>query len=142
MRAQFRSRSVLLGLGLAALVSARQAKADSGETQIYGVWKGQSVVVAKSSVAKDEVVVWYISPTKDPAKVKIKADKIVNGRAITMGVSDWDYDKSQKTITWKIRLGVWKLTLDGNTLKGTLTLNDQTVFRRVSLEKSTASRAS
>jgi hypothetical protein len=148
MRAQLARPSLALRFGLAVCglaittaTAASYAKADPGKSQIYGEWKGQSIVVAKDSAAKDEVQVWHISPTKDPSKVKIKADRIVNGRSITMGIGDWDYDKSKKTITWKTRLGVWQLTLDGNTLKGTLTLNDQTVFRRVSLEKSAAAHA-
>ena len=81
---------------------------------------------------------WHISKSKEPGKVRIRADRIVNGRSITMGVSDWDYDKTKKTIAWKTKLGVWQLTADGNKMNGTLTLNDQTVFRRVSLKKSTS----
>ena len=126
-------------LGLVVMVQAlAETKADADdESQIFGEWKGESIVVAKSSAAKDEVQVWHISKSKEPGKVRIRADRIVNGRSITMGVSDWDYDKTKKTITWKTRLGVWQLTADGNTMRGTLTLTDKTVFRRVSLKKST-----
>jgi hypothetical protein len=147
MRSQFArpwvgalSGLALCGLLIVSPATAAQPKSDSDESQIFGEWKGESIVVAKGSAAKDEVVVWHISPTKEPGKARVKADKIVNGRTITMGVSDWDYDKSKQTITWKVRLGVWQLRLDGKTLKGTLTLNDQSVFRRVSLEKSVPPR--
>jgi hypothetical protein len=118
---------------------AAEAKADAGdESQLFGDWKGESIVVAKSSVARDEVVVWHISRAKEPGKVKVTADKIVNGRSITMGTSEWVYDKTKKTISWKTHVGEWKLSVDGNTMKGTLTLPDRTVFRRVSLQRSGA----
>ena len=136
--AAFRGWVSLCGLSILAAAVGAVAKAEGDEQALFGDWKGQSIVVAKNSVAKDEQVVWHISPTKDAAKVRVKGDKIVNGRTITMGVGDWDYDKSNKTIRWKIPQGMWKVALDGNHLKGTLTLKDKTVFRRVSLEKSLA----
>jgi hypothetical protein len=133
--------TLLAGLVISLLLMTHVALAATedrdDESQIFGEWKGESIVVAKSSAAKDEVQVWHISKAKEPRKVRVKADRIANGRSITMGVSDWDYDKTKKTITWKTRLGVWQLTADGNTMRGTLTLTDKTVFRRVSLKKST-----
>jgi hypothetical protein len=129
--------AALVVAGLLILVAASAAKADADdESQLFGDWKGESIVVAKSSVAKDEVVVWHIAKAKEPGKVRVTADKIVNGKPITMGTGDWDYDESKKTITWKNKAGVWKLSVDGDTMKGTLTLTDRTVFRRVSLQKS------
>jgi hypothetical protein len=128
---------VICGLLITVTAPATEAKADGDdESPLFGDWKGESIVVAKGSAAKDEVVVWHISKAKEPGKVRVTADKIVNGQSITMGTGDWDYDKSKKTITWKNKVGVWKLSVDGDTMKGTLTLADRTVFRRVSLQRS------
>ena len=140
MRAQLARSLVVLqaGLvicGLVIMVTAWAAEADD-ESRLFGDWKGESIVVAKSSVAKDEVVVWHISKAKEAGKLRVTADKIVNGRSITMGTGDWDYDKTKQTITWKNKVGLWKLSVDGDTMKGTLTLTDRTVFRRVSLQRS------
>jgi hypothetical protein len=133
----FHAGLVLGFLLITVRASAAEARADADdESRLFGDWKGESIVVAKSSVAKDEVVVWHISRAKEPGKVTVTADKIVNGQSITMGTGDWVYDKTKKTITWKSKVGVWKLSVDGNTMKGTLTLPDRTVFRRVSLQRS------
>jgi hypothetical protein len=144
MRAQLARSLVVLQTGLViggllimAAASAALARANADdESQLLGDWKGESIVVAESSVAKDEVVVWHISKAKEAGKVRVTADKIVNGRSITMGTSEWVYDRTKRTITWKNKVGVWKLSVDGNTMKGTLTLTDRTVFRRVSLQRS------
>lgn len=131
----------ICGLSIIATALAAGAKAGAGdESQLFGDWKGESVVVARSSIAKDEVVVWHISRAKDPGKVNVTADKIVNGKTITMGTSDWEFDKTTTSITWKTNGGVWQLTATGNRMNGTLTLTDQTVFRRVSLERADSAR--
>jgi hypothetical protein len=113
-----------------------EADTADDESRLLGDWKGESLVADKNSAAKDEVVVWHITRANEPGKVSIKADKIVNGKAITMGTSVWTYDKAQKTIVWENRVGVWKLTVKGDTMEGTLTLHSGQVFRRVSLRKS------
>jgi hypothetical protein len=126
----------LLIVGTALAAEARPDADD--ESRLFGDWKGESIVVARGSIAKDEVVVWHISKAKEPGKVWVTADKIVNGRSITMGASEWVHDQTKKTITWKTKVGVWKLSVDGDTMKGTLTLPDRTVFRRVSLRRSSS----
>jgi hypothetical protein len=128
---------VISGLLIMVPTLTAEATADAGdESQLFGDWKGASIVVANSAVARDERVVWHISKAKEPGKVRVTADKIVNGQSITMGTGDWVYDKTKKTITWKSKVGVWNLSVDGDTMKGTLTLTDRTVFRRVSLQRS------
>jgi hypothetical protein len=123
------------GQGQTSGKAGREAEADD-ESRLAGDWKGESVVVAKGTAAKDEVVIWHITKASEPGKVSVTADKIVNGKAITMGSGVWTYDKSQKAIVWESRVGVWRMTIKGDTMGGTLTLKDGTVFRRVSLERS------
>jgi hypothetical protein len=102
-----------------------------------GDWKGESIVVAKNTAAKDEMVVWHIARGSKPGKVFVTADKIVDGKLITMGRGwEWEYDKAKKTIVSARQGRVWRLTIKGNTMEGTLTEANQTVFRRVSLKRS------
>jgi hypothetical protein len=107
------------------------------ESRLVGDWKGESIVVAKNTAAKDEVVVWHIARGSKPGKVFITADKIVDDKAITMGRGwEWEYDKTQKTIVSAQQGRVWRLNVKGNSMEGTLTEADQTVFRWVSLKRS------
>ena len=105
------------------------------EVGLVGDWKGQSLVQAKNSPAKDEIVVWHVNKAKSPDHLVVRADKIVNQKAISMGTLEFTYDKSQNVIVCRYEQGVWNLQIKGKKMEGTLTLPDQTVLRRVLLEK-------
>ncbi len=85
---------------------------------------------------RNETVVYYIKNVPDrPDLVIIQADKIVEGKAITMGTGQWQYNRAQRTLEWRMPQQVWLLKVTGNRIDGTLTLSDKTVFRKVTLEK-------
>ena len=128
---------LFLAATLAGDASAERIKgaAAQADTTLIGIWKGESLCQVKDSPCNDEKVVYKIAPAREPGKVNIKADKIVDGRPVTMGVSDWDYDKDKNTLTMVVPRGVWKLTIDGNKIDGTLTLDDMTIYRRMWLKK-------
>jgi hypothetical protein len=111
------------------------AQAADDESQLVGDWRGESKVQAKNTAAKDEVVVWHIAKGSEPGKLIVTADKIVDGKAISMGALEFNYNRENNQIVCDNERGVWKLTVKGNTLDGTLTLRDQTVLRHVALEK-------
>ena len=53
---------------------------------LTGVWRGESICVQQGTACNNEHVVYYIDAIPDhPDQVQIRADKIVNGKAITMG---------------------------------------------------------
>lgn len=52
-----------------------------------------------------------------------------------MGSTKVHFDSLQKTVAWRIELGVWQLHVDGSLMEGTLTLNSGEVVRRVKLKK-------
>lgn len=125
--------------GSSGQVSTNTTEADSDkgddEAALVGDWKGQSVVQVKNSPAKDETVVWHISKGRQAGNLLVRADKIVNGKAISMGALEFTYDKAQKLLVCKYEQGVWSLHVKGKSMEGTLTRPDQTVFRKVTLEK-------
>jgi len=73
-------------------------------------------------------------PEKD--KIRLQADKIVDGKAVTMGVEDWFYDSASQVLIWEMPRGTWKLTVDGDEMNGTLITRDNVVFRKVHLHRS------
>jgi hypothetical protein len=111
------------------------AQAADDESLLVGDWRGESKVQAKNTAAKDEVVVWHIAKGSEPGKLIVTADKIVNGKSISMGALEFKYDREKNQIVCENERGIWKLTLKGNRLEGALTLRDQTVLRHVALEK-------
>ena len=115
---------ILITLAVTGL-TAREAQ--SGGNQLIGDWSGESICVGEVGACKDEQVVYHISvdPT-DPTKVKIGADKIVNGKPEFMGDIDLKYDPRNNTLTGELTTpryhGVWEFTVKENMMWGTLSL--------------------
>src|SRR5437879_9166643 len=61
-----------------------------------GVWRGESMCAGDSSSCKDEKVVYYVEAVADkPNAMFIRADKIVDGKAITMGSGPWEFNRAK-----------------------------------------------
>ena len=103
---------------------------------VVGVWRGDSVCVSDRGACVDEKVIYYIGASATGARaVSIRADKIVQGRAVTMGTGEWQYDTDHHTLTWETPRQTWLLTVAGDSIDGTLTLADKTVVRRMTLKR-------
>lgn len=101
-----------------------------------GVWRGESLCTPGHPSCHDEKVVYYIEaiPAK-PDSMLIRADKIVDGKAITMGKGPWQYDRAKQTLSWQVQQRLWLLSINGKQMDGTLTEPGNEVFRRVTLKK-------
>jgi len=98
--------------------------------------RGESRCTSGAPACHDERVVYYIKDVPDrPDSVMIQADKIVNGKAITMGTGEWRYDRMGRTLELRMPQQRWLLKISGNRMEGTLKLADGTVFRKVTLSK-------
>ncbi len=109
--------------------------------KIEGIWKGTSICQVKQSACHDENVVYHIS--KKAANVyTIQASKIVNGAEEDMGTFDSVvYNAAKQTLSFVMkdnqgRNAVWFFKIDGMQMHGTLTINQNTLFRIVELKKS------
>jgi len=102
---------------------------------LVGDWSGTSLCQVKPSACHDENVVYHLSNPHDD-KITIQADKIVDGKPISMGTEEWTYQKSARLLTFDIPRGTWKLVVSGDAMDGTLTETDGTVFRKVHLSRS------
>jgi hypothetical protein len=120
-------RSAWLLLALAPLADSPAA----------GVWRGESLCTSTASAAcRNESVIYYIRDVQDrPDALLIRADKIIDGKEITMGAGEWQYDRKRQTIEWHTPQQVWLLVLDGNRINGTLRLADGTAVRNMTLKK-------
>src|SRR5712671_2540632 len=101
-----------------------------------GTWRGQSICTTDAPACHNESVVYYIKDVPDKSDVVfIQADKIMDGKPITMGSGQWQYNKAENTLEWRSPQRVWLLKIAGNHIEGTLTLADKTVFRKMTLDK-------
>jgi len=126
-------------MGLASILiisAALQLVVVPGKPAIEGIWRGQSSCTRKESACRDETVVYRFSPLRDkPGSFSVSADKIVDGKSVNMGILEFHYVEDQQALVCKYVEGVWRLTLDGSKMGGTLTRPDGTLFRRVLLHK-------
>jgi hypothetical protein len=126
----------LLPVALAQNQGSGGGAAQHNTSPIAGDWRGDSPCVAKNTACRDETVVYHIANIPDkPGYVAVNADKIVNGRAINMGILEFRYDATGHVLTCQYSQGVWRLKVDGDTIEGTLTVPDGAVLRRVMLRK-------
>jgi hypothetical protein len=117
-------------------VLATVAAPGLAHAQVAGVWRGESICASHGGACVDERVVYDVSAIPEKAGVvSIRADKIVNGQAVTMGTGEWTLDAEHHTLTWETPRQTWLLKIEGHTIEGTLTLADKTVVRRMSLKR-------
>jgi hypothetical protein len=114
--------------------TATQARGEDPDVPIVGTWRGNSVCLVKGSACRDEENVYRFSkPAGKPGVFSGTAGKVVDGREIVMGRSDWTYDAENHVLECKIP--VIRMLVDGARMEGDLKLPDGTAYRRISLKK-------
>lgn len=121
--------------GISLLIASLTWSAE--DVPVAGSWRGESLcTTAATASCHNETVVYTMADVPNqPNLVSIRADKIVDGRAVTMGTSQWTRDRARHTLEWRTSEQVWLLVVEGRHMEGTLTLADKTVFRKMTLTK-------
>ena len=121
--------------GLSQSPPAKTA-ADIVRTQIVGTWRGNSTCMVKDSPCHDETNVYRFAEIPGKAdRVSVTASKVVEGKEIVMGTSEWKYDQEKRVLEWEGPHGTFRLTVQGEKMEGTLTDKDDAVYRRILLKK-------
>ena len=126
---------------IVVIIMAGFAVAVAQTTSLTGDWTGESICVGNNPGCHDEKVVYHISvDTSDSTKVKIAADKIVDGKLEPMGVIDLNYDADKQTLTGETQTARyrlwWEFIIKGTIMDGTLSvLPDKTIARRIKVQK-------
>ena len=135
-------------VGVVAALSAYDATAQT--RPLTGDWSGQSICGGGNPSCHDEYVVYHISvDALDATKVKIAADKIVDGKLEWMGDIWLKYDMAKQMLSGDLPnsryKAVWEFAVKGDIIEGTLTIfnPEKTVGRRIRVQKNgTAQRDS
>jgi hypothetical protein len=104
------------------------------EAALSGTWRGRSICVDRSGGCHDEEVIYHIKQAAGSPEVNIDADKIVDGKAVNMGMLVFTYDKKKGLLTSNAGKNLWQLTVNGNQIEGML-LRDGEIFRKMGLKK-------
>jgi hypothetical protein len=133
---RFRRGMVLAFLTVSRLgqVAATQARGEHPGIAILGTWRGNSVCLLKGSACREEQNVYRFSKAAGkPGVFSGTASKVVDGREIVMGRSDWTYDAEKHVLECKTPQ--IRMLVDGARMEGDLELPDGTAYRRISLKK-------
>lgn len=131
MRCRITSAIIILFLSMPFSV------AESQTVSLAGDWIGESICFGNNPSCHDEKVIYHISvDPSDSTKVKIGADKIVDGKPEFMGDIFLKYDAAKQMLTGDLQSpryrGLWEFTVKGNTIEGSLTiLPEKTLGRRI-----------
>jgi hypothetical protein len=104
-------------------------------TSPTGNWYGDSVCQIKDSPCKTEKVIYRIIQMDESGKFAMQADKIIDEKPEYMGTIEFQFDQSNKTLNGKYRDSLWKFTITGQEMEGTLILADGTLYRRIKVTK-------
>jgi len=134
-----RCLSLLVLLQVDPSVSKPDAKA------ILGVWRATSVCINREAApaCRDEEVIYEVRETVPPVdgKLTIKADKVMDGKVVSMGVIDVVWDPKETAWSCDFQTprfhGLWSYTQPkGDDLAGTLvSLPDRTLLRKVAARR-------
>ena len=111
--------------------------------EIVGTWRGTSTCIdrqAAPACTDEEVIYEIVASPGQPDSVTVRAAKIVDGKRVPMGSLDFTHDATSRSWTSELETprmhALWRLSVSGTTLSGTLTLlPSKAVVRRVDLQK-------
>jgi hypothetical protein len=113
-------------------------KSTNQNDPITGTWKGTSICQVKNSSCNDEVIVCHITKAAASNTYKLVMNKMVNNAEDNMGELNFIYNEAQHTLTCHSVTrfdGLWKFELKKNTMDGTLTVDNKTLYRVIKLVK-------
>jgi hypothetical protein len=119
---------------------ASQSKATAADDSIVvGDWHGDSICVVRESACHNEDSLYHVARLAGrPGWFSMKLDKIVDGKPVTMGRQECSFDSGKQILLCEFARGVMRFTLQGNKMEGSMTLTDGTLWRKISLKKSTS----
>lgn len=127
---------------LCLAISVNPASYAQQASSLTGDWTGESICAGANPSCHDEQVVYHISvDPSDATKVKIAADKIVDGKPDWMGDIFLKYDAAKQTLTGDFQSprykGIWEFTVKGNIIEGTLSIfnPEKTIGRRIRVQR-------
>jgi hypothetical protein len=109
---------------LAAQEGAAPRAGASDESPV-GDWRGASICKVRESACHDEDSLYHVTPLAGkPGWFSMKADKIVDGKPVTMGTSERSYNANQRTLECALPRATLHFVVEGNKMQRTMTLPD------------------
>ena len=129
--------TAIIALLFIAQVPGGEAQIIGNQPQVTGTWRGNSECVIKNGACHDEINVYRFSElAARPGWFSGTGSKVVNGKEISMGTLNWQYDKKSHILENNNPSGSFRLSVNDDKIDGTLILlPDGIVYRRIHLRK-------
>jgi len=113
-----------------------QSNASSKHDSPVGDWRGMSICQVKPSACHDEDSLYHFKKLAKPGTFELQADKIVDGKPVTMGIGPCEYDASgQLACTIPGASATLAFDVHGDDMQGTMKLPDGTLWRKITLKR-------
>jgi len=114
-----------------------QEQANAPPPNPVGVWRGTSLCTVRPSPCNDEVAVYRITRMNVSDSVSFDARKVVNGQEEEMGGPMACHVSAKGAqLTCTPSYGVWRFTIRGDSLVGSLSLTNGTKYRDIRTARS------
>ena len=127
---------ILIGLVVTLLARRTLAQSPPVAPNPLGVWRGTSTCLIRPSACHDEIVVYRITQGSVRDSLALDGRKIVNGQEVEMGVLGCRVAQPGAQVICVIPSGVWRFTVNGDSLVGELRSPDNTKSRDVRTARS------
>ena len=108
------------------------------QDNVVGTWKGTSICQVKDSPCHDELAIYHAVKAEGNT-YRFQMNKMVNGKEVEMGETVFTYDKNSKTLdgvtTSAKKKGLWHFVVKDDTMLGTLTVDNNVLYRVIDLHK-------
>ena len=127
---------ILIGLVVTLLARRTLAQSPPVAPNPLGVWRGTSTCLIRPSACHDEIVVYRITQGSVRDSLALDGRKIVNGQEVEMVVLGCRVAQPGAQVICVIPSGVWRFTVNGDSLVGELRSPDNTKSRDVRTARS------
>ena len=129
--------TAIIALLFIAQVRGGEAQIVGSQPQVTGTWRGNSECAIKNGACHDEINVYRFSElAARPGWFSGTGSKVVNGKEISMGTLNWQYDAKSHILESNNSSGSFRLSVNDDKIDGTLILlPDGIVYRRIHLTK-------
>ena len=128
--------AVCLAMMLPLASLAEPQDGSGNDKTLAGDWRGESSCVVRPSGCHDEDSLYHVVQVKEkPGWFSLKADKIVDGKPVTMGITECSYDGEKHSLQCHLPSGTFQFKVQGNHMQGSMKLPDGTLWRKLNLTK-------
>lgn len=124
-----------VSLAVAGVAHTQKAETSKKNSPL-GDWRGMSVCQVKPSGCHDEDSLYHVRQRRTKGgEFELQADKVVDGKRVTMGAGPCDLDVSGQLVCAVPGGASLRFHVHGDQMNGVMRMADGTVWRKITLKR-------